>query len=62
MKKLYFDWESARLAQGKPNGPKLLNHSIETIRNGKRRLPVSTLRSFGNRENKKPPNDQKIAK
>ena len=62
IKILYFDWERARLAHGKPKGPKLLNHSIVTIRNGKKMLPLSFLLSAGNKENKKPPIDQKIAK
>ena len=32
---IYFDWVSAILAHGKPSGPRLRNHSIVTIKNGK---------------------------
>ena len=54
---IYSDWVSAILAQGKPSGPRLRNHSIVTIKNGKRKLPIDLLCEVGMIENIKPAED-----
>ena len=59
---IYSDWVSAILAQGKPSGPRLRNHSIVTIKNGKRKLPIDLLCEVGMIENIKPAKDQYIDK
>ena len=58
IRKIYFDCVSARFDQGKPRGPKLRTHSIVTIINGKRKLPVEFFQSFGINENINPTKDQ----
>ena len=59
---IYSDWVSAIFYQGKPSGPRLRNHSIVTIKNGKRTFPKDFLCEFGMIENIKPAKDQYIDK